>query len=82
LTSANYWALTQTLVPGAAVGRIGGVQNCASTLAGVAAPILTGWLKSATGGYEAAMEAVAFFLVLGIVSYVFVVRRKYAAVAA
>ena len=34
LTTANYWALTQTLIPGAAIGRIVGIQNCAANLSG------------------------------------------------
>ncbi len=41
LMTANYWALTQTLIPGAAVGRIVGIQNCAANLPGIAAPLLT-----------------------------------------
>jgi MFS family permease len=78
LATANYWALTQTLIPGAAVGRIVGVQNCAASLSGIVAPFLTGLLKQATGTYEAPMEAVAVFLVAGIAAYVFLVRREYA----
>jgi len=82
LVTANYWALTQTLVPGGAIGRIMGVQNCAANLPGIVAPILTGWLKQATGSYEAPMQAVLVFLILGIASYVFLVREKYAPRAA
>jgi MFS family permease len=58
LATANYWALTQTLVPGKAMGRIAGIQNCASNLGGVTAPILTGWFKERSGGYEAPMQVV------------------------
>ncbi len=78
LTTANYWALTQTLIPGAAVGRIVGVQNCAANVPGIAAPLLTGWLKSTTGSYDAPMQAIWFFLLLGVASYLFLVRKKYA----
>jgi ACS family D-galactonate transporter-like MFS transporter len=78
LTTANYWALTQTLIPGAAVGRIVGVQNCAANLPGIAAPLLTGWLLQATGSYEAPMQAIWVFLLAGVASYLFLVRRKYA----
>jgi MFS family permease len=77
LVTANYWALTQTLMPGAAVGRIVGVQNCAANIPGVVAPILTGWLKQTTGSYEAPMHAIWIFLLLGVASYVFLVREKY-----
>ncbi len=78
LTTANTWALTQTLLPGAAVGRVVGVQNCAASVSGIAAALITGWLKQATGGYEAAMQTIWVFLILGIASYVFAVRKTYA----
>ncbi len=78
LATANYWALTQTLIPASAIGRMSGVQNCAASVAGIVAPILTGWLKQKTGSYEAPMQAIWFFLVLGVVSYLVMVREKYA----
>jgi MFS family permease len=74
LDTANYWAIAQTLVPGKAMGRIAGIQNCASNLGGVAAPILTGWLKERSGGYEAPMQAIWVVLLIGIASYVFLVK--------
>lgn len=74
LATANYWALTQTLVPGRAMGRIAGIQNCASNLGGVAAPILTGWLKEKSGGYQAPMQAIWIILLIGIASYAILVR--------
>jgi MFS family permease len=74
LATANYWALTQTLIPGRAMGRIAGIQNCASNLGGVAAPIVTGWLKQTSGGYQAPMQAIWIVLLIGIASYVFLVR--------
>jgi MFS family permease len=77
LMTANYWALTQTLIPGAAVGRIVGIQNCAANLPGIVAPLLTGWLNQTTGGHEASLQAIWVFLILGIASYVFLVRPKY-----
>ena len=48
----------------------------ASNLAGVAAPILTGWLIDATGSYEAPMQAIAILLVMGAASYVWLVKRS------
>jgi sugar phosphate permease len=78
LTTANYWALTQTLIPGAAVGRIVGIQNCAANIPGVVAPMLTGWLRQSTGGYEAPMQAIWVFLLAGVASYLLLVRRKFA----
>jgi ACS family D-galactonate transporter-like MFS transporter len=78
LATANYWALTQTLIPGGAIGRIVGIQNCAANIPGVVAPLLTGWLVQKTGNYEAPMMAIWFFLLLGLAAYVFLVREKYA----
>ncbi len=78
LATANYWALTQTLIPGGSIGKIVGIQNCAANLPGIVAPLLTGWLKQKTGSYEAPMQAIWFFLILGIASYLLLVREKYA----
>jgi nitrate/nitrite transporter NarK len=76
LATANYWALTQTLIPGSKTGRIVGIQNCAASVAGIVAPIITGWLVQRTGGYAAAMQMVLLFLACGILAYIFLVRPK------
>jgi MFS family permease len=78
LATANYWALTQTLIPGAAIGRISGIQNCACSVAGIVAPILTGWLLQKTGNYEAPMMAVLVMLLAGVLAYLFMIREEYA----
>jgi ACS family D-galactonate transporter-like MFS transporter len=75
VATANYWALTQTVMPGGSIGRIAGLQNMSSNLAGVAAPILTGWLIEATGSYEAPMQAIAILLLIGAASYAVLIRR-------
>ena len=78
LATANYWALTQTLIPGEAIGRISGIQNCACSIAGIAAPIITGWLLQRTGSYEAPMIAILVVLLVGMLSYLLMVRDEYA----
>jgi sugar phosphate permease len=78
LATANYWALTQTMIPGAAIGRISGIQNAACSFAGIAAPLITAWLLQKTGTYEAPMIAIAGVLVTGVLSYLVMVREKYA----
>ncbi len=78
MTTANYWALTQTLLSSAAVGRVVGVQNAAANLPGVVAPWLTGYLLKQTGSYTAPMYSILFFLALGIGAYVFLVKQEYA----
>lgn len=75
LATANYWALTQTLMPGALPVAI---QNTAANLAGVVAPWLTGWLIKQTGSFDAPINAIGVWLVLGVVAYAFLVQRKYA----
>jgi MFS transporter, ACS family, D-galactonate transporter len=78
LATANYWAITQTLFPAASIGRMAGVQNCAASVAGIVAPIVTGWLKQQTGSYEAPMKAIWIVLIVGILSYLTMVRERYA----
>jgi MFS transporter, ACS family, D-galactonate transporter len=74
LATANYWALTQTLLPPSAAGRVAGVQNTALNLAGIVAPILTGWLKQITGAYTVPMQTIGVFLLAGIAAYLFLVK--------
>ncbi|HET8549173.1 MAG TPA: MFS transporter [Bryobacteraceae bacterium] len=75
LATANYWALTQTLMPGAAIGRIAGVQNFASNLSGIVAPTVTGWLVQRTGSYDAPIVAASVILLIGVLAYAVLVRR-------
>jgi predicted MFS family arabinose efflux permease len=74
LATGNYWALTQTLLPGKSIGGIAGAQNCASNVAGAVAPFVTGWLKEATGSYDAPMKAIWVFLIIGVGCYLFLVK--------
>jgi MFS-type transporter involved in bile tolerance (Atg22 family) len=77
LATGNYWALTQTLMPGAAMGRIAGLQNFASNSSGIVAAWFSGWLIQKTGSYDAPMQAIWLILITGVASYVFLVRKKY-----
>jgi MFS transporter, ACS family, D-galactonate transporter len=78
LATANYWALTQTLVPASTIGRVSGIQNAACSFAGIVAPILSGWLLEKTGGYQAPMMAVLVTLVVGVLCYLFLIKEEYA----
>jgi MFS family permease len=78
LATANYWAITQTLFPAATIGAMAGVQNCAASIAGIVAPLLTGWLKLKTGSYQAPMNTIWAVLAIGILAYLIMVREKYA----
>lgn len=74
LATANYWALPQTAMPKEMAGRVGGAQNMALTIAGILAPVATGWLKQASGGYAAPMAATSAILVMGVLAYLVLVR--------
>ncbi len=78
LATGNYWALTPAMLPGAPAGRLAAIQNTAANLPGVVVPLLTSYLREQTGGWDAPLIAVFLFLMLGIASYVFLVRKEYA----
>jgi len=77
LATANYWSLPQTVMPKSMAGRVGGAQNMALTLAGIIAPIATGWLKQISGGYKAPMALIGVLLLMGVGAYVFLVRQPH-----
>ena len=79
LATANHLALCRmTLIPAAAVGLVSGVQNVSTSLAGIVGPIISGWLKQTTGGYEAPMMAIFFFLVIGGLTCLVLLRPEWA----
>lgn len=78
LATANYWALTQTLMPSGVIGRVSGIQNAAASSAGIAAPWITGLLIEKTGNFDAPVMAIGIWLAIGLGSYLFLVREKYA----
>ena len=51
-----------------------GIQNFASNLSGIVAPMITGWLKHETGNYGAASWAILAVLLLGLAAYGLLVR--------
>jgi MFS family permease len=78
LATANNLALCRmTLIPKQAAGLATGVQNVSTSLAGIVGPILSGWLLQTTGGYEAPMMAIFFFLVIGAVTVLVLLRPEW-----
>lgn len=78
LASANHLALCRiSLVPSASVGLVTGMQNVALSMAGIVGPLLSGWLLQKTGSYTAPMEAILFFLVLGAVATIVLLRERW-----
>jgi len=82
LAAANHLSLCRmSLVPKASVGLVTGMQNVSLSLAGIAGPLLSGWLLQTTGSYTAPMEAVLFFLVVGAVACIVLLREQWAPLA-
>lgn len=75
LTTANHWAVTQTIAGPAVAGKWTGMQNAFGNLAGVTAPWLTGYILENTKSFYLAFVAVAVVVVLGALSYAFLVGR-------
>jgi MFS transporter, ACS family, D-galactonate transporter len=71
--SSNLWATTQTIAGPAAAGKWTGLQNCLGNMAGVIAPIITGIIVQKTGFFFLAFLAASVVLVIGALSYIFIV---------
>jgi ACS family D-galactonate transporter-like MFS transporter len=69
------WSIPSLIASRGNVGRVGGILNFSNQLSGIAAPILTGYLFSATHSFAWAFGAAAIYLVIGIAAYVFLLGR-------
>ncbi len=75
LFSSNNWAITQTLAGPTAAGKWTGLQNCSGNLAGVVAPVVTGFVVELTGFFFLAFVIVCVNLLIGALSYLFIVGK-------
>jgi MFS transporter, ACS family, D-galactonate transporter len=73
MAASNVWAITQTLVGPRSVGRWTGVQNFVGNLAGAVSPALTGLLLDRTGHFVWPFFIAAGIVLLGAISWIFVV---------
>lgn len=79
LATANNLALCRlTLIPAPAVGTVTGVQQVATALAGIVAPILSGWLLQVSGGYKLPMQVIFVVLLIGAASCLLMLRPEWA----
>ena len=79
LTSANNLALCRlTLIPAPAVGTVTGVQQVATALAGIVAPILSGWLLHTSDGYTLPMQVIFGVLLIGAAACLLLLRPEWA----
>jgi dipeptide/tripeptide permease len=54
---------------------VGGIVNFSNQLSGIAAPIITGYVVTATHSYAWAFGISAIYLAIGIASYIFLLGR-------
>ncbi len=76
VTSANFWALTQALAPRSVVGRVVGYQNTISNIAGLCAPILTGYLVGGQGSFRTAIWIAGLCPFLAALAYGLLIREN------
>jgi len=65
------WSIPSLIAPRESVGTLGGILNFGNQLAGIAAPIVTGYVVQATHSFFWAFAVAGIFLLIGIASYVF-----------
>ena len=65
------WSVPSLIAGRNNVGRVGGIMNFSNQLSGIAAPIVTGYVYTATHSFAWAFGVAAIYLVLGITAYVF-----------
>ncbi len=65
------WSIPSLIAPRESVGTVGGILNFCNQLAGIAAPIATGYIVEATHSFSWAFGAAGVFLAIGIAGYVF-----------
>jgi len=73
--SAVGWSLPSLIVPGGSVGKVSGIVNFSNQISGIAAPVITGYLVTATHSYFWVFAVAAAYLVVGITSYIVLLGR-------
>jgi MFS transporter, ACS family, D-galactonate transporter len=69
------WSIPSLIAPRESVGTLGGILNLANQIAGILAPIITGYILRATHSFTWALGVAAIFLVIGIAGYLFLLGR-------
>jgi len=69
------WSIPALIAPKGTVGSVGGIMNFFNNLMGIAAPTITGFIVGATNSFTNAFLAAGAFLLVGILSYLFVLGK-------
>lgn len=65
------WSIPALIAPDDSAGKLGGILNFGNQLSAIAAPIVTGYVKFATGSFAWAFVLATAFLLLGVAAYIF-----------
>ena len=69
------WTVPSLIAPRESVGTLGGAVNFCGQIAAISAPIVTGYVVSATRSFAAAFVTATVILLVGIVGYIFLLGR-------
>ena len=65
------WSIPSLIAPRESVGTVGGILNSGNQLAGIAAPVVTGYIVQATHSFTLVFVVPTVFLLVGIAGYIF-----------
>jgi sugar phosphate permease len=69
------WTVPSLIAPQGAVGTVGGLANFCGQLSAISAPIVTGYIVSATHSFAAAFAVATLVLLLGVACYALLLGR-------
>ncbi len=69
------WSIPSLIAPKGTVGSVGSIMNFFNNVAGIIAPIVAGFIFQVTGSFAINFIIAAIILVLGILSYLFLLGR-------
>ena len=69
------WSVPGLIAPRNSVGKVGGILNTGNQIAGIIAPIATGYFAGPTNSFGRAFTAAAIILVIGIGAYLFLLGK-------
>ncbi len=69
------WTVPSLIAPRESVGTLASIANLSGQLAAISAPIITGYIVSATHSFDSAFVTAAVILFLGIAGYAFLLGR-------
>lgn len=71
------WTLITDVAPKQLIGLTGGIFNLCANLAGIATPMVIGFVVGATGSFFGGLAYIAVVALIGVFSYVFIVGDVY-----